>query len=56
MKFCDAQISDVTVDTDPCQGDVIGIIEVQLNSIDENHRPDLLGFNHSNVVLLPKRG
>ena len=56
MNICDGQITDITQEHDSCTTTVTRTIIVPLHMIAEEQRPDLLGFNNSNVVLLVKRG
>ncbi|MES2504746.1 MAG: hypothetical protein V4534_07705 [Myxococcota bacterium] len=55
INICDAQIMDVTRELDSCESIVRKTLRVQLTSLSGPARPDLLGFNHTNVVLVPKK-
>ncbi len=56
MNICDAQIADVTTEEDQCKSIVTRTLQVSLRGLSGEARPNLIGFNHTNVVFVSNKG
>ncbi len=56
MNICDAQISDITQEEDECQSIVTRTLQVSLKALQGQMRPNLIGFNDTNIVFVSNKG